>query len=222
MIAASSVRSLIPSPASVIRLFVGGLIGLMVWELWARVLTKAVLGYPLEPAGLIDAIAQHNFGLGVPYLLREALHYAVGIVGYPVFYYLVSRFVPRWPIVLDAIVFATFTVGVAMLMARGGFTPVHFIFYTAVLGLLASRFFNASSALADAITWGNFTWFNALGLMAPIGGLSFYLLGEGGELSYMSFVGHVIYGAVAVWWFERGELPMASSRERMDTSPARM
>ncbi len=41
--------------------------------------------------------------------------------------------------------------------------------------------------------------------MAPIGGLSFYLLGEGGELSYMSFVGHVIYGAIAVWLFERLE-----------------
>ncbi len=188
-----------------LHLFAGGLAGLLIWEVWARVLTKAVLGYPLEPAGLIDAIAQHRLGLSVPYLIREALHYGVGIAGYPVAYFVISRFVPRWPVVLDAIVFVTFSIGVAGLIASGTFAPIHFIFWTAAVGLIATRLINRSPLIADAITWGNFTWFNALGLMAPVGGLSFYLLGEGGELSYMSFVGHVIYGAVAVWLFERLE-----------------
>lgn len=197
-------RFAIPDAGTLFRLFMGGALGLLVWELWARVLTKAVLGYPLEPAGLIDAIAQHNFGLTVPYLLREALHYGVGIVGYPVAYYAVSRFVPRWPLVLDALVLITFSIGIGGLIRKGAFLPIHFVFYSAVLGLIATRLINRSSLAANAITWGNFTWLNALGIMAPIGGLSFYLLGEGGELSYMSFVGHVIYGAIAVWWFERG------------------
>jgi len=188
-----------------LHLFAGGLAGLLIWEVWARVLTKAVLGYPLEPAGLIDAIAQHRFGLSVPYLIREALHYGVGIVGYPVAYFAISRFVPRWPVVLDAIVFVTFSAGIAGLITTGTFAPIHFIFWTAAVGLIATRLINRSPLIADAISWGNFTWFNALGLMAPVGGLSFYLLGEGGELSYMSFVGHVIYGAVAVWLFERLE-----------------
>ncbi len=196
----------IPSVSVLMRLFTGGLLGLLVWELWARVLTKAVLGYPLEPAGLIDALAQHNFGVSVPWLLREALHYGVGIVGYPLAYYLISRLVPRWGVVLDVIVLVTFTAGVGSLIARGGFLPIHFIFYSAVLFLIATRLFNRSALLADAISWGNFTWLNALGIMAPLGGLSFYLLGEGGELSYMSFAGHVIYGAIAMWWFERGGL----------------
>ena len=35
------------------------------------------------------------------------------------------------------------------------------------------------------------------------GGLSFYLLGEGGQLSFKSFAGHVIYGAVAAYVFEK-------------------
>lgn len=201
----------LPSLATIGRLFLGGLVGLLIWEVWARVLTRAVLGYPLEPAGLIDAIAQYRFGLSVPYLLREALHYGVGIVGYPVAYFVVSRFVPRWQDVLDAIVFVTFTAGLVWLIFTGGFKPIHFIFYTAVLGLIATRWINRDQTIADAIVWGNFTWFNALGLMAPIGGLSFYLLGEGGELSYMSFVGHVIYGAVAVWLFERWETAAARS-----------
>lgn len=198
--------ALIPMPSTLGRLCAGGVVGLLIWEIWARVLTKAVLGYPLEPAGLIDAIANHLFALQLPYLLREALHYAVGIVGYPVAYYLISRFVPRWPLVLDGIVFVTFTAGIGNKIAQGAFTPVMFVFYTAVLGLIASRFLNKSKLIADCISWGNFTWFNALGLMAPVfGGLTFYLLGEGGELSYMSFVGHVIYGAVAAYVFERLE-----------------
>lgn len=202
MIAGTGRANIIPGVRTLTNLFVGGLIGLLVWEVWARVLTKAVLGYPLEPAGLIDALFQHNFGLQVHWFLREALHYGVGIVGYPVAYYVISRLVPKWGLVLDAVVLVTFGIGVARLIASGGFTPVHFMFLTAVLALLASRFINRNALLADVITWGNFTWFNALGLMAPLGGLSFYLLGEGGELSYMSFVGHVIYGAVAAWYFE--------------------
>jgi hypothetical protein len=198
-------KPLLPGLRTLANLFAGGLVGLLIWEVWARVLTKAVLGYPLEPAGLIDAIAQHRFGLSVPYLLREALHYGVGIVGYPIAYFVISRFVPRWPVVLDVIVFVTFSAGVAALIAAGKFTPIFFIFWTSAVALIATRLINRDSLIADAITWGNFTWFNALGLMAPFGGLSFYLLGEGGELSYMSFVGHVIYGAVAVWLFERLE-----------------
>ncbi len=64
---------------------------------------------------------------------------------------------------------------------------------------------NKDEGLRDAISWGTYTWLNALGIMAPIGGLSFYLIGEGGELSFMSCVGHVIYGAVAAIIFEKLE-----------------
>ena len=192
----------IPDTRTIVHLFAGGALGLFIWELWARILTKAVLGYPLEPAGLIDALFQYNFGIGVNYWVREALHYIVGIVGYPVAYFVISRYVPRWGLVLDAIVFVTFTIGYVLLIRAGKATPLNFIFYVSVLGLLASRFNSRSPLIADVISWGNFTWFNALGLMAPLGGLSFYLLGEGGELSFMSFAGHVIYGAVAAYAFE--------------------
>lgn len=195
----------IPSVKTLSRLAIGGLIGLLIWEVWARVLTKAVLGYPLEPAGLIDAIAQHQLGLSVPYLLREALHYGVGILGYPIAYYVISRMVPRWGAVLDIITLVYFTIAVALFASTGKASPLFFIFWIVVVGLVATRLINKDALIADAITWGNFTWVNALAIMAPIGGLSVFLLGEGGELSYMSFVGHVIYGAVAVYVFERLE-----------------
>ncbi len=204
-VTSSAPRLAIPSVTTIINLMIGGAIGLAVWEVWARVFTKTVLGYPLEPAGLIDAIANHQFGLMIPYLLREVLHYAVGIIGYPVIYYVISRHVKNWSALLDGIVFFTFSAGVAYYAAKGMATTWHFVFWAIVAAFIASRFVNPNVLLRDTLAWGTFTWLNALGIMAPIGGLSFYLLGEGGELSFMSWAGHVIYGALAAWVFEKRE-----------------
>lgn len=191
------------SPSLLLKLFAGGAAGLAIWEIWARVLTRAVLGYPLEPAGLIDAILQHNFGWTVPVLIREAMHYGVGIIGYPLVYYVISRSFPRrFGLALDVITLAYFSLAVLWHYRAGTAQPLFFIFWTVVLMLVLSRSLNRDRLIADAITWGNFTWVNALALMAPLGGLSVFLLGEGGDLSYMSFFGHVIYGAVAVYVFE--------------------
>ena len=199
----------VPSVRTIMNLMIGGAIGLAIWEVWARVFTAKVLGYPLEPAGLIDAILNHQFGLMIPHLVREGLHYAVGIIGYPVFYYLVSRALKNWGAWLDAIVFVTFSAGIAYYAMSGIATTWHFWFLGIVAAFIATRFINPNILLRDSITWGTFTWLNALGIMAPLGGLSFYLLGEGGQLSFMSFAGHVIYGAVAVWVFEKRELKAA-------------
>lgn len=192
----------IPSLRTMINLAIGGALGLAIWEIWARVITKAVVGYPLEPAGLIDAIAQHQLGLAVPYLLREALHYGVGIVGYPIAYFIISRALRNWSAILDIIVFVTFTAAALYFAAMGKASLGTLIFWITVTAFIATRFINPNIRLRDSLAWGSFTWFNALGLMAPIGGLSFYVLQDSPELSFMSFVGHVIYGAVAAWFFE--------------------
>ncbi len=191
---------------TICNLAIGGLAGLLIWEVFARVVTKAILGYPLEPAGLIDAIFNHQLGISVNYWVREALHYGVGILGYPVAFYAISKLVPRWSAVLDALVFVTFTAGVAFFAIKSGLSLGLAAFWLVVTALIATRFINRNEGLLNAISWGTFTWLNALGIMAPLGGLSFYLLGEGGDLSFMSFVGHVIYGAVAVIvydWLQR-------------------
>jgi hypothetical protein len=201
----------VPSLASLGRLFAGGLAGLLIWEIWARVFTKLVLGYPLQPAGLIDALFQHNLGISVPWLVRETFHYIVGIVGYPVAYYVISRSVPKHGLVLDVIVWLTFTAGVVAAAVAGRGMGFHLIFLIIVTVLVASRFINPRRDIADALSWGTFTWLNALGIFAPLGGLSFYLLGEGGQLSFMSFAGHVIYGAVAAYLFEKWEKATSAS-----------
>lgn len=198
-------RLVVPGVSTLFSLALGGLVGLLIWEIWARILTRWVLGYPLEPAGLIDALFQHNLGLSVPWMLREAMHYAIGIIGYPLVYFAISRHLKNWSLVLDALVFASFSAGVAYYFATGKGTTWHLVFWLIVTGFIATRFLNRNIGLRDAIAWGTFTWLNALGLMAPLAGLSFYLLGEGGQLSFMSFAGHVIYGAVAAWLFEARE-----------------
>lgn len=196
----------IPGARTLANLMLGGVVGLFIWELWARILTKAVLGFPLEPAGLIDAIANHQFGLMVPWLLREAMHYGVGIIGYPLAYFILRGVLgKRLGLTLDVITLASFTLAYLSHVRAGTGTPLMFIFWTVVLMLVFSRLLNRNAIVAEAISWGNFTWVNALAIMAPLGGLSFFLLGEGGELSYMSFFGHVIYGAVAVLVFEYRE-----------------
>ena len=106
---------------------------------------------------------------------------------------------------LDAVVFITFSAGIAYYWANGLATTWHFTFWVIVMLFIATRFINPNLRLRDSIVWGTFTWLNALGIFAPIAGLTFYLLGEGGQLSFMSFVGHVIYGAVAAWIFEARE-----------------
>jgi hypothetical protein len=191
----------IPNLSTLKNLAIGGAAGLFLWEIFARVVTKAVLGYPLEPAGLIDAISQHQLGLSVNYWVREALHYGVGILGYPITFYVISRMVPRWSSLLDALTLLTFTIAVAFHFKANGFSSLVLGFWVLVLALAMLRFFYNNQPLVSALSWGAFTWLNALCIMAPLGGLSFYLLSEGGDLSLMSYVGHVIYGAVAVLVF---------------------
>ena len=48
-------------------------------------------------------------------------------------------------------------------------------------------------------------WFNALGIFAPLAGLPFLLLEWGGGLSFMSYVGHVLFGFILAYVFERRE-----------------
>jgi hypothetical protein len=190
-----------PDHATLRHLALGGAAGLLSWELFARVITPAILGYPLEPAGLIDAILRRQFGFAASPWLCEALHYAVGLAGYPIAYLMISRHVPRWSAVLDLIVFIAVAAGaVRALLAGHGTLWTNLLVMTVMLVIL-SRFAHDAERVREAVTWGMFTAFNALGLMAPLGGLSFFLLREGGALALMSVLGHLLYGVAAVLVF---------------------
>jgi hypothetical protein len=135
----------------------------------------------------------------------EVLHYIIGIVGYPVAYYAISRTLRHWAIILDGGVWVLFTGYVLMTLANSSLTPGIDMFWIVVTLISATRIVNKNSLVADCLSWGSFTWFNALGIMAPIAGLPFLLLDWGGGLSFMSYVGHVIYGFTAAFVFELWE-----------------
>jgi hypothetical protein len=196
-------RLRMPDAGILVRLFIGGAAGLAIWELWARGLTPLVLGGPLEPAGLVISLAKRFTGYDLPRFPAEIIHYIIGIVGYPVVYFAISRFLPRWGLVLDLAVWAIFTAFTLVLVATGSLTAWVSAFWLIVTGVTATRAINPSSLVANCISWGSFTWFNALGIMAPLAGLPFLLMEWGGGLSFMSYVGHVIYGFVAALLFER-------------------
>lgn len=202
-ITAPASTGIIPDRKAITHLFFGGLIGLLVWEFWADVITKWVIGGPLQPPGLIISLVEHWTGYNLPYDVAEILHYIVGIVGYPLAYFVFSRAVKKWAVILDLGVWAIFTAFLLLNLFKGSFTPFMGLFWLIVTGLSATRLINPNALIADALSWGSFTWFNALGIMAPLAGLPFLLIDGGAPLSFMSYVGHVIYGALAVYVFER-------------------
>jgi hypothetical protein len=195
----------VPSAATIGRLFLGGYIALMAWEIWARTITAWVLGGPLEPPQLVISLVNTWFGFELSLATATFLHYVIGIVGYPVAYYVLSRAVPRWAPLLDGAVWLIFTAYVAYSLVRGGFTAWMGAFWLIVSLVTATRFINRNVLVANCLSWGSFTWFNALGIFAPLAGLPFLLMEWGGGLSFMSYVGHILYGFVAAHVFERLE-----------------
>lgn len=191
-----------PSLRSSIWLFAGGLAGLLVWEIWAKYATPPVAGFPLEPPELVRTLVERWTGVTLSFAGATFLHWLTGVVFYPLAYWYISRCLPRWGLILELLVWLSLSIALAVLTMRGAATSFHLFFWICVTALSASRLVNPHPVIADALTWGSFTWLNALGIMAPLAGQPFLLLSDYAPLSFMSWAGHVIYGAVAVIVFE--------------------
>ncbi len=198
----SNLSAAIPNQKTLIWLFAGGFAGLMVWEIWARVITAWILGGPLEPSGLVTSLGLRWTGYEIPKLGAEAIHYVIGIIGYPIAYFVISRVLKAWGIILDVGVWLAFTAYLAYRFSQHELSTGMIVFWAIVSAVTATRMFNPNALLANCLSWGSFTWFNALGLMAPLAGLPFLLIDWGGGLSFMSYVGHAIYGFIAALVFE--------------------
>ncbi len=81
----------IPDMTTLRNLFLGGYGALMAWEIWARTITAWVVGGPLEPPELVRSLVAHWTSYDLPLSTATFLHYAVGIFGYPIAYYVISR-----------------------------------------------------------------------------------------------------------------------------------
>lgn len=90
-----------------VTIVLAGLAADLTWELWARVITPALVGGPLEPAALVQSV----FGLRNRFV-AEMIHAAVGIFFYPIGYLFIARplqrlILPRLPLILTALGFGT-------------------------------------------------------------------------------------------------------------------
>ena len=195
----------LPSARTLRNLAIGGYCALMAWEIWARTITAWVVGGPLEPPELVRSLVLHWTKIDLPLSTATFIHYLVGVFGYPIAYLVVSRFVRNWGVILDAAVLAIFTGAIGWRAIHHGFDVGETVFWLVVALTTATRFVNPSAVHRDALSWGSFTWFNALGIMAPLASLPFLLLDGAALLSFMSWAGHVLYGYLAALIFEKLE-----------------
>ena len=197
-----------PSGRTLFNLLIGGYVALMAWEIWSRTITVWLLGGPLEPPGLVLSLVNRFAGthydssMAIPWANATFAHYVIGVVGYPMLYYIFSRGLKHWDLILDAAVWLIFSAFVLYALASGSFTAWMGWFWLIVSAVTATRFVNPSPLLRDCLSFGSFTWFNALGIFAPIAGLPFLLMEWGGGLSFMSWVGHILFGFLAALVFE--------------------
>jgi hypothetical protein len=201
----STFKTLLPKPKMILNLFAGGYIALMAWEIWARTITAWILGNPLEPPGLVISLVEYWSGYELSLPTATFIHYVIGIAGYPIFYFVISRSLKQWGLLLDIIVWTLFTAFVAYSYLKGELPFEIRVFWLVVTLITATRAINPSSFVADCLSWGTFTWFNALGIFAPLAGLPFLLMSWGGGLSFMSYVGHALFGFIAAYVFEKLE-----------------
>jgi hypothetical protein len=149
----ASDRFALPSVRTILHLAVGGCAGLGLWEAFSAVPTAWVAGFPLQPPELVKSLFFNLFGWDVSLTMAQLLHFLTGIIGYPLGYFVLTRYVKSF------------------------------------------------GMPADGWIWGVITYFIALGFFAPLAGQRF-LLADVPLLSFMSLVGHAVYGWLAAWVFE--------------------
>lgn len=131
-------RTLIPNGRALLGLIVGGAFGLVLWEISARLLAPQIIGGPMEPAGLIISVFKSVLGLSLTKHVAEAVHFATGIIGYPLGYWVFTRIVSLGP-ALDGVIWGV-------------------ILWFVALGLFASL-----AGFPFMLGYGNLTWLSLMG-----------------------------------------------------------
>jgi hypothetical protein len=112
----------VPDSRTIRDLFVGGAAGLLTWELFARLLTPAVIGGPLEPAALIISLFENLFAFNPGRPAAEALHYVTGIALYPLAYWVLIRLARSLGPTLDGLLWgiATWVIALGLFASLAG------------------------------------------------------------------------------------------------------
>ena len=78
---------------------IAGLIGEVIFELYAHLVSPALFGPALEPANLVMALSTKLFGISIPYSIAFPIHFVIGSVGFGIFVYIAMRLVSRNPLI---------------------------------------------------------------------------------------------------------------------------
>lgn len=98
-----------PGARELALLFAGGLAGLIAFEVFASLIAPLIMGGPLQPAGLVVALFKALFGVDPGSSVATLIHYATGIVGYPIAYWLFSRLVLGTRVIPNGIIWGVLT-----------------------------------------------------------------------------------------------------------------
>lgn len=121
------------------KLFVGGLVGLLVWEVFANPITSYFVGGPLQPPALVISLFKNLFGIHPGWPAATALHYLTGIVFYPLGYYALTRVLRSFGTLVDGTIWGVIT-------------------WILALGVFASL-----AGLPFMLNWVKLTWFSLIG-----------------------------------------------------------
>ena len=103
-----------PTLGEVVMLSIGGLAGLIVWEVFANPVTSWIVGGPLQPPALIISLFQNLFGVNPGWTAAAILHYATGILFYPLGYFFVTRVLASFGKWIDGVLWGIATWVIAL------------------------------------------------------------------------------------------------------------
>jgi hypothetical protein len=103
-----------PTLREVAMLAIGGLAGLLVWELFANPITSWIVGGPLQPPALIISLFQNLFGFKMSWPAAATLHYTTGILFYPLGYFFVTRVMASFGTWIDVVLWGVATWVIAL------------------------------------------------------------------------------------------------------------
>ncbi|MEO1198162.1 MAG: hypothetical protein AAFX39_02840 [Pseudomonadota bacterium] len=200
------IRTALPSPVTVAKIVGAGAVGLVAWEVFAGHITPLVLGGPLQPTGLIRGLFANFVGVPISSTTASVLHYATALLFYPLGYVLMTQIAERavpalrhlvWLAMLGFVAimsvdFATMTVAQPL----GAFLGLSLIGFA----WIADRT-SISRSFGNGLMLGFGTWILALGVFVSLAGMPFML--NWGGLTWMSLIGHSLYGLAVAFVFDR-------------------
>lgn len=124
MIAATDVQArsglAVPTARQIVLLMLGGCAGMGFWEGFSMVPTAWVAGIALQPPELIRSLFAHQLGIDVPLTAAIGLHFATGILLYPLGYFVLTRWVRSFGMPADGWIWGVITYFIAL----GFFAPL--------------------------------------------------------------------------------------------------